>query len=136
MKFNTAIKSEKSEAFKYFMILINRKSLIEVKKISPKRTLNQNSYLRLIIAYFGVHFGYTPPEAKVIYKLASPDLYVYEKLGRKFLRSSADLSVDEMAQSIDIFMQKSKEQGCPLPLATDQGWLREIDNEIERNKYH
>lgn len=136
MKYNLAVKVEKSEAFRYFMVLANKKSLVEIKKLSPKRTLYQNSYLHLIIAAFGAHFGYTAPEAKIIYKEVNPDTYLYEKKGRKFLRSSADLTKEEMAKTIDRFMEKSKEQGYPLPLATDQEWLRQIENEIERNKYY
>ena len=136
MKFNTAIKAEKSEAFRYFMRLANGKKLVEIKKINLNRTLNQNSYLHLIIGYFGVHFGYTLEEAKLIYKEVNRELYEYEKKGRIFYRSSADLDKEQMAKSIDRFMEKSKEAGCILPPATDKEWLRQIENEIERSSYY
>lgn len=136
MKFNLANKQEKSEAFSYFMKLANTKKLVEIKKINPGRTLSQNSYLHLIIGAFGVHFGYTLEEAKVIYKEINRAIYAYEKRGRTFYRSSADLSKEDMSQSIDVFREKSAEQGCELPLATDQEWLRQIENEIERTKHY
>lgn len=136
MKFNLAIKEEKSQAMSYFMKLVNKKTLVEVKKISPKRTLSQNSYLHLIIGYFGVHFGYTLDEAKIIYKEINSSIYAYKKKERVFYRSSADLTKEEMAQSIDRFREKSQEAGCELPLATDQEWLRQIENEIERSRYY
>lgn len=137
MKFNTAIKEQKTEAFRYFMRLANKRQIIEVKKVSPSRSLNQNSYLHLLIAAFGEHFGYTLAEAKTVYKRdINPSIYVYEKNGAKFLRSSADLSKEEMAKSIDTFMQASADQDYPLPPATDKAWLMQIENEIERSKYY
>lgn len=105
-------------------------------KVSPKRSLNQNSYLHLIIGAFGNHFGYTLEEAKIVYKEINKGVYAYKKRGREFLRSSADLSKEEMAKTIDTFMKKSSETGYDLPLATDQEWLRKIENEIESSKYY
>ncbi len=84
MKFNTAVKDEKREAFQYFMRLANKHQIIEVKKISPGRSLRQNSYLHLLIGYFGSHFGYTMEEAKQIYKELNVSIYRYEKKDRHF----------------------------------------------------
>lgn len=136
MKFNTAEKEEKKQAFSYFMRLANKKNIIEVKKVSPNRTLSQNSYLHLIIGAFGAHFGYTLGEAKMIYKQINKEVYEYPKKGRTFYKSSADLSKEDMAKTIDRFMQASADQGYALPLATDKEWLRQIENEIERSKYY
>jgi len=136
MKFNTSIKSERKEAMRYFMTLANKHQIIEVKKVSPKRSLNQNAYLHLLIAAFGQHFGYDLEESKQLYKMISPDVYKYTKNNRTFWRSSADLTKEEMAKTIDAFMKKSAEAGYPLPLATNQEWLRQIENEIERSKYY
>lgn len=136
MKFNLAVPHEAREASGYFKRLHENKNIVEVKKVSPKRSLSQNAYLHLLIGAFGNHFGYTLEEAKLIYKELNAGLYGYEKKGRKFWRSSADLTKEEMAATIDTFMQKSAEAGYPLPLATDTGWLREIENEIERAKFY
>lgn len=135
MKYNTANNAEAERASEYLINLIDKEQIVEVKKISPHRTLNQNSYLHLIISAFGEHFGYTAEEAKQIYKEVNSSIYLYEKRGRKFYRSSADLSKEDMAKSIDRFREASAAQDYPLPLATDQGWLREIENAIEQTKY-
>jgi hypothetical protein len=108
--------------------------MVEIKAISPNRTLSQNSYLHLIIGAFGEHFGYTIEEAKQIYKELNKPIYIYRKKDRVFFRSSADLSKEDMAKTIDVFRQKSSEQGYDLPLATDKEWLLQIDNLIEQNR--
>lgn len=136
MKFNTRLPGERKAAMSYFMKLANTKKLIEVKQYRAGRSLRQNAYLHLLIGYFGQHFGYTMEEAKQIYKEINRGIYAYEKRGRTFWRSSAELDTAEMTQTIDLFREKSKENGCPLPAATDQEWLRQIENEIERSQYY
>jgi hypothetical protein len=136
MKFDLANQSEAGQALAYLLELTQRGKLAEVTKVSPRRSLNQNAYLHLIIGYFGLHFGYTLEEAKFLYKQINAGLYRYEKAGRIFWRSTRDLNKEDMAKSIDTFMQYSARNDCPLPLATDEGWLREIEREIERSKYY
>lgn len=135
MKYRTADPKQNKAARNRLYYLISKKRMVEIKEIRPKRTLAQNSYLHLIIGYFGFHFGYTLEEAKQLYKEINRDIYFYKKKDRTFIRSSADLDKQEMARSIDQFMLKSADAGCPLPLATDQDWLLEIENEIERSGY-
>ena len=140
MKYNTFIPDEKKQAMSYFMRLVNKKVIIEVKKVSPGRTLHQNSYLHLLLGAYGVHFGYTLEEAKIVYKRdINPSLYVYKKeiAGRSmaFLRSSADLTKEEMMISIDNLMRTSAEAGYPLPKAEDKDWIRELENQIEAQNH-
>lgn len=136
MKYNTAIRTEKAEAFRAFMRLANQKKIIEIKKISPTRSLRQNAYLHLLIGYFGVHFGYTLEEAKLIYKEINSSTYRYEKKGRVFWKSSADLTVDEMTKSIEVFRERSDREGCYLPAATDTNLIMYMENEIEKAKQY
>lgn len=135
MKYNLANEQEAKEASLYFAKLVATNSLAEIKKISPKRSLNQNSYLHLLLGAFGDFFGYTLEEAKIIYKEVNSSIYRYEKKGRIFWQSSADLSKDDMSKTIDHFRKVSGEAGCELPLATDTDWLRRISNDIEKNRY-
>jgi hypothetical protein len=132
MKFNLDNETEANEAFEYLTELVGKHALAEVVKVSPKRSLNQNSYLHLIIAAFGNHFGYTAEEAKLVYKYLNAEIYRYKKKSLTFWRSSADLTKDEMTITIDKFRRASEKQGYPLPLAIDQEWLRKIQNEVER----
>lgn len=136
MKFNLSTPSEVIKAFAQLKKLHSKKTVVDIKEVKPGRSLSQNAYLHLLIGYFGLHFGYTLEEAKAIYKEANADIYRYEKKGRTFWRSSAGLDKEEMAKSIDRFMQVSAKHGCPLPPATDKGWLLEIENEIERSRYY
>lgn len=136
MKYNLAVQGEADKAFEYLTELVGKEAIAEVVKISPKRSLNQNAYLHLLLSAFGAHFGYSLEEAKQIYKKLNHGVYSYEKNNRRFERSSADLTKEEMAKTIDLFMQKSAQQGYQLPPATDQAWLREVENEIERSKYY
>lgn len=136
MKYNLKNDQEHTKAWEYLTDLSLKECLVEIKKISPKRSLNQNSYLHLLLGSFGEHFGYTIEEAKQIYKEINGDLYLYTKKNRHFVRSSADLTKEEMANSIDKFMRASAERGHPLPLATDKEWLVQIENEIEASKHY
>lgn len=137
MKYNLADAKESGAALDYLMTLIKQKKQAEVKILRPARSLNQNSYLHLLLGYFGSHFGYTLDEAKIIYKRdVNPSIYVYEKNKAKFLRSSVDLDTGEMTKTIDRFREFSKEQGLPLPAAENEAELRSIENEIERAGYY
>lgn len=137
MKYSLAVEPERKQARDYFVKLMesDKQPVIEIIKVSPKRSLRQNNYLHLIIGYFGLHFGYSLEESKQVYKQINREVYTYEKNDSVFIRSSADLSTEEMAKTIDQFMKVSAENGCPLPPATDQAWLREVSNQIEREGY-
>ena len=136
MKYRTVNKHEAEAAFEYLTKCVGEHSLVEIKKVSAKRSNPQNRYLHLIIGAFSVHFGYTLEEGKQVYKMLNRDIYVYEKNGRTFYRSSKDLTVEEMAKSVDKFREASASNGYELPLATDQDWLVQIDNAIEQAKYY
>lgn len=136
MKYNLADPAESVQALDYLVNLIKQGKIAEVKKISPRRSLSQNNYLHLLLGAFGQHFGYTMEEAKLIYKDLNNDIYSYTKKDRSFYRSSADLTTEEISKTIDRFREASEKQGYPLPLATDQGWLRSIENEIEKQRMY
>lgn len=137
MNYNLADKTELKAARNRVSYLARKGQRVRITKVMEGRSLAQNNYLHLILAAFAANFGWRLDEAKTVYKRdVNPDLYVYEKNGSKFLESSANLDKEQMAQSIDRFLEFSKEQGYPLPLATDQEWLLQIENEIERGKWH
>ncbi len=136
MKYNLENAREAEQADEYFSKPLVNKSIIEIKKVSPKRSLNQNNYLHLILSAFGNHFGYTLEEVKEIYKQLNKPTYQYTKTDRTFWKSSKDLTTEEMARTIDKFMQFSIQQGYALPPATDQEWLRRVENDIETSKYY
>lgn len=134
MKFNLALPDEAVQAQVYLGRLLKSKSLVEVKRISLNRSLKQNAYLHLLLSAFGQHFGYTLEEAKVIYKYMNVNIYRYAKKNRTFWRSSTDLSIEEMTQSIEVLRERSETAGYPLPEADNGPWVRQLQNAIEQSK--
>ena len=116
--------------------------VIDLTEKKPRRSLPQNKYLHVILAYFGTQTGNTLEWVKQQYykKLVNPDLFIREKedkyLGRiKVLRSSADLDTAEMSLSIERFRNwASQEAGIYLPSADEYIIIQQMEIEIERNK--
>ncbi len=133
MKFNTAIPYEAKRASEYLRRLHEKKNIVEVKRVSPVRSLSQNSYLHVTFSIFGLESGYEASEAKTIYKRdVNPALFVYKKNGILFLRSTATLTTKEMSDSIEKWRKYAAEQGIDIPAPGDDEALRYWENEIER----
>ena len=135
MKYRLSDPTENKAARNRLYYLASKRRIVDIKEVRANRTLAQNSYLHLIIGAFGLNFGYTLEEAKMIYKQVNRDTYCYKKKGRVFIRSSAHLNKEQMARTIDKFMTASAEAGFPLPLATDQEWLMQVQNDMERARH-
>lgn len=122
--------------------LIREGKIFDLTEKKPKRTLSQNNYLHLILAYFACQTGNTLEWVKSEYykKLVNPQTFIRERddpyLGRvKYLRSSADLETDEMTLTIDRFRGWSaSEAGVYLPAPDDLRLMELAEIEIERNK--
>lgn len=135
MIYDLSSQIDRKRAEKRFVQLMGESVKIELKK-KTKRSIRQNSYLHLLIGYFAIETGYTATESKQIYKEQTPQVYEYEKDGKKFIRSSADLTTSEMSITIDRFRDySSNEAGIYLPEANEDKFLEEIEIEIQRNRY-
>lgn len=116
--------------------------IVELTEKKPRRSLPQNKYLHVILAYFGTQTGNTLEWVKQQYykKLVNPDLFIREKedkyLGKiKVLRSSADLDTEEMSLSIERFRNwAAQEAGIYIPSADEAILIQQMEIEIERNK--
>ena len=116
--------------------------IIELTEKKTRRSLPQNRYLHVLLAYFGTQTGNTLEWVKQQYykKLVNPDLFIREKedkyLGKiKVLRSSADLDTSEFSLSIERFRNwASQEAGIYLPSADEYIIIQQMEIEIERNK--
>lgn len=101
---------------------------------------NQNRYLHLLLGCFAIEVGYTLDYVKEQYfkRAANPALFVTKRrdayLGEvEVLRSSADLTTEEMATAINRFKDWAAQvAGVELPEATDKGWLNAIEIEISK----
>lgn len=116
--------------------------IVDLTEKKPRRSLPQNKYLHVILAYFGSQTGNTLEWVKQQYykKLVNPDLFIREKedkyLGRiKVLRSSADLDTLEMSLSVDRFRNwAAQEAGIYIPSADEAILIQQMEIEIERSK--
>lgn len=116
--------------------------IVDLTEKKPRRSLPQNKYLHVILAYFGTQTGNTLEWVKQQYykKLVNPDLFIREKedkyLGKiKVLRSSADLDTAEMSLSIERFRNWAvQEAGIYIPSADEAILIQQMEIEIERSK--
>jgi hypothetical protein len=105
-----------------------------------KRSLNQNSYLHVLLGILAIDQGLSIDYVKEHYykRLVNPDSFIITKedkfLGKvEILRSSKDLTKEEMSRSIDKLRNwASNELGCYLPSADEESLLREAEIEIQR----
>jgi hypothetical protein len=110
--------------------LITNKSKVNIKKVQNKMTISQNSYLHVCICFFCLETGYTKEEGKIVLKREFGSFMVYEKQGRKFLRSSSDLDTLEVTEFIEWIRNLCYENfDCYVP--TPQEY---IQNQFEINK--
>lgn len=116
--------------------------IVELTEKKSRRSLPQNKYLHVILAYFGTQTGNTLEWVKQQYykKLVNPDLFIRERedkyLGKiKVLRSSAELDTAEMSLSVDRFRNwAAQEAGIYIPSADEAILIQQMEIEIERNK--
>ncbi len=138
--YDTSKSEDKNRAEAYFEQLIKSGSVIELKK-KQKRTLNQNSYLHLILSWFASETGYTLEYVKTEFfkRLCNPDIFnvnVHGIFGRvKDLRSTTELDTKEMTTAIDRFRNWSgSEAGIYLPAPNEDEYLQQIEIEISRKQ--
>lgn len=116
----------------------------EIVSLAAKRqrTLRQNSYLHVILEYFACQYGESPEYVKREYFkiLVNPDIFVINKNDRfrgtvYDVRSSADLTTEEMTTAIERFRNwSSKEAGIYIPTAEEGEVICQMELEIARNK--
>jgi hypothetical protein len=132
---------QKKQFIEKVKFYISKGKRVELKVKNDKRTISQNSYLHLILTWFGIETGYTLEEVKqeIFKKHVNPNLF-YDgefdgvvKIER--WRSTANLDTAEMTLAIDRFRNfSSQELGIYLPEPNDLVLLQEIENEISKHK--
>lgn len=133
MKYNLKQQIDLNKAKTRFEQLVEKGAKIELKEIRPTRSLPQNAYLHVCLSLYGIHFGYTLNEAKTDLKRNYG--LVYEKEGKKYLRSTANLDSKELTEFIEYIRDVAGANGCYIP--TSEEYLQNkfaIDREIEQNK--
>ena len=126
-----------------FKHLIEKKKTFELTQKKEKRTLNQNSYLHLILSFFALEYGETLEYVKFEFfkKLVNKQIFEYERINVKTgeiridYRSSASLNTKEMTDAIERFRNySSKEAGVYLPTPKEGIMLKEIELQIKNNE--
>lgn len=121
--------------------LYEKQGIVDLSE-KTQRSPQANRYLHLILSYLAMETGNTMDYVKEIFykRAANKELFVREKedeiLGKvEYLRSSADLSKEEMTLSIDRFRDwSSQTAGIYLPTANEQEFLASIEYEMSRYK--
>lgn len=114
---------------------------VELTEKKPQRSRAQNSYLHLLLGELALQTGNTIEWVKVEYykKSCNRDLFVTRRADKmlgsaEVLRSSADLTTDEMTLSIERLKKWAAEGDIDLPDAEDRAWLDYIEKEINNNR--
>ena len=120
--------------------LIEKGAVVEMTE-KAFRSPNQNRYLHLLIGVVAIETGNTLEDAKTYYfkKVVNPDLfqvYVKDNMGNTIdrLRSTAELTKEEMSIAIDRFKRWGAENGFYMPNPEDIHLLKEIEVEMGRMK--
>lgn len=131
------------ERFKVRCNTLYQKEVVVELTEKTFRTPNQNRYLHLIIGVIAMETGVGLEYAKREYfkRLCNKDLFCVVKMDRfsgevETLRSSADLTKEEMSMAIDRFKRWASEQGFYLPAPGDEELLRQIEIEMGRNRQY
>lgn len=141
MIYKTQNKYHCQRAVVRFQKLIEKGATIELTEKKPRRTIQQNRYLHLILGWFAYETGYTLQEVKqYIFKhLVNPEIFYDGEVGElvpvQRWRSTADLDTAELTTAIDKFRNySSAEAGIYLPDPRDLVALQEIEIELKNNK--
>lgn len=105
------------------------------------RSTNQNRYLHLLIGVVAIETGNTLEDAKKWYfkETCNPDLFHVQhrdKMGNciDHIRSTAELTKEEMSTAIDRFKRWGAENGIYMPNPDDAFLLKAIEIEMGRMK--
>ena len=105
------------------------------------RSPNQNRYLHLLIGVVAIETGNTLEDAKKWYfkETCNPDLFHVQhrdKMGNciDHIRSTAELTKEEMSTAIDRFKRWGAENGIYMPNPDDASLLKAIEIEMCRMK--
>lgn len=120
--------------------LLDKGAVAELRELTG-RSAGQNRYLHLVIGAVAMETGVTLDFCKQEYykKLANRGFFVKEVddfyVGKvEVLRSSRDLTAEEMSESITRFKKWAAEQGIYIPEPEDAERLKDIELEMGRMK--
>ena len=142
MQYNLATDLDQERFVNRANALLQKGVIVELTE-KTFRSPNQNRYLHLLIGVVAMDTGVGLEYAKREYfkKLVNKDLFVIKKSDRfageiEDLRSSADLTIEEMSMAIDRFKRWGAENGFYMPNPEDTAILKDIEIEMGRLKMY
>lgn len=147
MIYNPKSDLSKKNAIARFDKLINGSKPFELTSLA-KRSTSQNSILHVYLSYLGLELGYTMEYVKLnIWKMTwlRDMFYVNDynkKTGEEYkrVRSSAELTVEEMTTAIKVLIEKaSTECGVIFPEKNSQSFEDDftlIQSEVYKNQQY
>lgn len=124
--------------------LIKNGKKVELKEVLPRRSINQNSYLHLLLCHYAMETGNTLEWVKIKYfkELLNKDIFFETKndsyLGETFeIKSTSDLDTATLSRAIDRFIYWSEQEcGIYMPRIEDKLFLDSIYYESKKqSKY-
>lgn len=138
MTYDTSKPSEAQAARQKLEELTAAGKAVDITVRRERRTLSQNAYLWLILAWWGTQTGYTRDEAAAIYKDINADTYRRTTGidGREvtYMRHTYELDTAEMAATIDKFRHwAAMNEACPvyIPAPGEDDKLTWIRGEVQ-----
>ena len=142
MQYNLATELDQERFVNRANALLQKGVVVELTE-KTFRSPNQNRYLHLLIGVIAMDTGVGLEYAKREYfkKLVNRDIFVIKKSDKfageiEDLRSSADLTIEEMSMAIDRFKRWGAENGFYMPNPEDTALLRDIEIEMGRMKMY
>ena len=118
--------------------LLDKRCVVELTE-KTGRTGSQNRYLHAILGVVAMDTGNTLEFTKEWYfkRLVNPSLFVIEKTDRivgtvSVLRSTRDLTKEEMSTAIERFRNWASEQGMYLPSPDDESLIASVEYQMGR----
>jgi len=142
MIYNLSETLERNQFIEKANYYVKQGKRIELKVKHPRRSIAQNSYLHLILTWFGLEVGLTMAEVKldIFKKHVNPTLFYDGEAQNKVpgvrverWRSTASLDTAETTLAIDRFRNFAvTECGIYLPEPTDLVAIQQLENEISK----
>lgn len=125
--------------------LYKKRCIVDLTEKKPRRSESQNAYLHAALGYFGLQLGYRLGQVKEWYfkETCNPDLFIREEADkvtgemRRVLRSSAELTTEEMTTAIERFRNWAAEMaGVYIPSPEEHHMVMQMEAEVQRGKLY
>lgn len=106
------------------------------------RSLSQNSYCHVAISYFALQMGITSAEAKEVFfkGVCNADIFTRKRYSEalereyNYLRSTADLTKEEMSTAIDRFLKFAAENGIYIASPDDYVGMLHMEHDVQMSQ--